>query len=93
MPAAGSVLVLDRTARLRDGHLSVVSRVLGPREIRVGHANWDSGAGKGREALDQPVLDVSPGNDWTLVRVWYPPAGALGVTSYPARGFVFPASA
>ncbi|MCI0754371.1 CHAP domain-containing protein [Teichococcus vastitatis] len=87
-PQPGSVLVLERAGRLRDGHLSVVTRVVSRREIRVDHANWASGGGKGRIARDQPVWDASPGNDWSQVRVWYPPSRDYGVTTYPAAGFV-----
>ena len=39
---------------------------------------------------DQPVVDVSPCNDWTQVRVWYEPAHALGRTVYPTYGFILP---
>ncbi|ONG52931.1 CHAP domain-containing protein [Pseudoroseomonas deserti] len=87
-PRRGSVLVLTRSGRMRDGHLAVVSRIVSPREIRVDHANWASGSLKGRIMRDQPVMDVSPRNDWSLVKVWYPPVGDYGVTSYPAAGFV-----
>ena len=88
-PRDGAVLVLRRTSRLNDGHLSVVSRVVSAREIRVDHANWANGSAKGRVTLDQPVVDVSPRNDWSLVRVWYPPVNGLGNTSYPAAGFIY----
>jgi hypothetical protein len=87
-PRAGSVLVFMRTQRNRSGHLSVVTRVVGPREIRVDHANWASGRNRGRVARDQPVMDVSPGNDWSLVRVWYPPVNDLGQTNFPTFGFI-----
>jgi surface antigen len=89
-PRAGSVLVINRTARMRDGHVAVVTRVMGRREIRVDHANWASGAAKGRIATDQRVVDVSPANDWSVVRVWYPRINDLGTTGYPVRGFVHP---
>ena len=92
-PRGGSVLVLARTSRLPQGHVAVVSRVVSPREIRVDHANWASGAAKGRAARDQPVADVSPGNDWSLVRVWYPRTNGWGATNYPSRGFVHPTAA
>jgi surface antigen len=92
-PRAGSVLVLMRTSRLPQGHVAVVSRVVSGREIRVDHANWDSGRGKGREARDQPVLDISPGNDWSAVRVWYPRLGDYGASSWPAYGFIHPKAA
>lgn len=89
-PRAGAVLVLMRTARLRQGHVAVVSRVTSRREIRVDHANWGSGAGKGRIARDQPVQDISEGNDWSLVRIWYPRANDFGQGNWPAFGFVYP---
>lgn len=88
VPRAGSVLVIARTARLPSGHLSVVSRVVNSREVTVDHANWASGAARGRIAIDQRVVDVSPANDWSLVRVFYPRIGDLGTTAFPARGFV-----
>jgi len=89
-PQPGAVLVIGRTSRLPQGHVAVVARVVGPREIRVDHANWAAGAAKGRVARDQPVLDVSPGNDWSLVRVWYPRIGDYGATAFAAHGFVGP---
>jgi surface antigen len=85
-PAEGSVLVLRRTNRLPDGHVAVVSRVLSPREILVTQANWV----RHRVTEDQPVVDVSPDNDWTRVRLWWPPAGAMGSGDYPAYGFIRP---
>ncbi len=92
-PRGGSVLVLMRTSRLPQGHLAVVSRVVSSREIRVDHANWASGAAKGRAARDQPVMDVSPANDWSLVRVWYPRLNDWGASNYPSYGFIHPATA
>ncbi|WP_270936875.1 CHAP domain-containing protein [Falsiroseomonas oryzae] len=89
-PQPGSVLVLNRTARMRDGHVAVVSQVVGRREILVDHANWASGAARGRIATAQRVVDVSPANDWSLVRVWYTRIGDFGTTAFPARGFVHP---
>ncbi|MDB5414372.1 MAG: amidase [Rubritepida sp.] len=89
-PSSGSVMVLARTSRLPSGHVAVVARIVSTREIRVDHANWASGYGRGRVARDQPVLDVSPGNDWTQVRVWYPRAGDYGNTVFPAQGFILP---
>ncbi|HVC59452.1 MAG TPA: CHAP domain-containing protein [Acetobacteraceae bacterium] len=85
-PEAGSVLVLRRSGRLPSGHVAVVSRVLSARQILVTQANWVHH----RVTADQPVIDVSPANDWTLVRLWWPPTGAMGVTDYPAYGFIWP---
>lgn len=83
-PALGSVLVFRKSARLRSGHISVVTRLLGPRQIRVTQANWVPS----QVDEDQLVVDVSPGNDWSEVRVWYPPVNQLGTHAYPAHGFI-----
>jgi hypothetical protein len=85
-PAIGAVLVLRRHGSMNQGHLAVVTHILAPREITVTQANWLPG----RIEHGQPVFDVSALNDWTLVRVWYPPTRALGITAYPADGFILP---
>jgi hypothetical protein len=87
-PRSGAVLVLMRTSRMPQGHVALVTRLVSEREIRVDHANWASGAEKGREARDQPVKDVSAGNDWSLVQVWYPPVRDYGRSTWPAYGFI-----
>ena len=86
-PSVGSVLVFSRSARLPSGHVAVVSQILGRREISVTQANWVHH----RVTEDQPVIDVSPRNDWTRVRVWWPPSGQMGITDYPVYGFIRPA--
>jgi len=89
-PHPGSVMVVARSSRLPSGHVAFVSRVVSTREIRVDHANWASGSARGRVAQDQPVLDVSPGNDWSQIRVWYPRSNAYGNTVFAAHGFILP---
>jgi hypothetical protein len=86
LPEAGGVLVFRRSGRLPSGHVSVVSRVLGARQILVIQANWV------RDELDedQLVVDVSPANDWSAVRVWWPLTGQLGAFTYATYGFVLP---
>jgi hypothetical protein len=88
-PAPGSVLVLRQEERLPYGHVAVVSRVLSGREILVTQANWVHH----RVTEDQPVVDVSAENDWTEVRVWWPPSGQIGSHDYPAYGFIRPTRA
>ena len=85
-PDTGSVLVFQRTSRLRSGHVSVVTRVVSPRQILVTQANWVAG----HVDEDQLVVDVSPGNDWSEVRVWFPPVSQLGKNVYAAHGFIHP---
>lgn len=86
-PEIGSVLVFRRTGRNRYGHLAVVTRVVSDREILVSHANW---LNRGRIHIDTPVLDVSPENDWSRVRVWYTPGNFMGRSVYPTHGFIVP---
>jgi surface antigen len=86
-PAPGAVLVFRRTGRLPSGHLAVVSAILSDRRVLVTQANWLPY----RITNNQPVLDVSPGNDWTAVRVWWPPVNGWGATVYPTYGFILPA--
>lgn len=88
-PQTGAVLVFRRSGRLPYGHVSVVTSVNSGREIVVTQANWVHH----RIARAEPVVDVSPGNDWTAVRVWWAPSGVLGTTVYPTFGFVGPAGA
>lgn len=87
VPRPGSVLVFRRSARLGSGHVSVVQRVVSDREIVVTQANWVPR----RVTRDEPVVDISPGNDWSVVRVWWAPSLALGRTAYPTYGFIAPA--
>jgi hypothetical protein len=35
------------------------------------------------------AVDVSPGNDWSQVQVWYAPLGKLGTTAWPVDGFIY----
>ena len=86
VPRPGSVLVFRRGGRLGSGHVSVVERVLSDREITVTQANWVPRL----VTRGEPVVDVSPGNDWSAVRVWWAPTAALGRTAYPTYGFIGP---
>jgi hypothetical protein len=85
-PEVGSLLVLRRSGRLPSGHVAVVSQVLSRRQIMVTQANWVHH----RVTADQPVIDVSDNGDWSAVRVWWPPSGQMGVSDYPAFGFIRP---
>lgn len=85
-PQTGSILVFRRAPRLPDGHVSVVSDVLDGRHIHVIQANWVPG----QLDLDQLAVDVSEHNDWTSVRVWYPPSNQLGTHVYATFGFILP---
>jgi surface antigen len=87
-PRPGAVLVFKKTRALPLGHLSVVTAVVHAREILITHANWSSQADtRGQVAKDVRVIDVSPGNDWSELRVWN--GGDFG-KDYPAAGFIYP---
>jgi hypothetical protein len=85
-PTVGAVLVFAPHGSMRAGHLAVVTALDGPRRILVTQSNWLPY----RIEHDQPVIDVSSDNDWTAVRVWYEPVHELGITVYPAYGFILP---
>ena len=86
-PAQGSVMVLHDYAGPERAHLAVVRTISGPRDIRVDHANWlDDGA----VYVDDPVHDISAGNDWSEVRVYNLRTGAWGGKTYPVQGFIEP---
>jgi hypothetical protein len=88
VPAAGAILVFQRTRRIPSGHVAVVSRIISAREILVDHANWY----RGTISRGMSVIDTSPGHDWTSVAVMDLASGTHG-SDYPTYGFVYPGSA
>lgn len=87
VPAPGSVLVMRGYQTTTRGHVAVVTAIESSRLIRVDQANWLNG---GEISVNVPVLDVSPDNDWSQVRVWYIPGGHWGGRVYEAEGFIHP---
>lgn len=85
-PRVGAVLAFAATRGMRNGHVAMVSRVIGPREVLLTHANWSRRGGIER---DVRAVDVSPNGDWSQVRVWFGPIGDLGLRAYPAHGFIY----
>jgi surface antigen len=85
LPAPGAVMVLSNYAGPQRGHVAVVRRVVGPREIRVDHANW---LDDGSIYVNDPVEDVSSDNDWSAVRVYNLKTGGWGGKVYPVQGFI-----
>jgi hypothetical protein len=84
-PAPGSVLVMRGYRDPGRGHVAVVTEIVSERIIRVDQANWLNG---GEISVGVPVLDVSPDNDWSEVRVWYIPGSQWGARIYEAEGFI-----
>ena len=85
LPQAGAVMVLNNYAGAQRGHVAVVRRVVGPREIRIDHANW---LDDGSIYVNDPVEDVSSDNDWSAVRVYNLKTGGWGGKVYPVQGFI-----
>ncbi len=86
-PAFGSVFVIHGFNNPGRGHVAVVTHIDSSRLIRVDHANW---LNEGEISVGVPILDVSPNNDWTEVRVWHIPGGHWGGRVYRADGFIHP---
>lgn len=86
-PAPGAVLVTRGYNNPGRGHVAVVTHVESSRIVRVDQANW---LNNGEISVGVPVIDVSPNNDWTQVRVWHIPGGHWGGRVYVAEGFIHP---
>jgi hypothetical protein len=84
-PVADAVMVFSTTKRLKKGHVAVVTDIVSPREVRVDQANW---LNHGEIDHSTPVLDVSPDNDWSQVRVWDVRSNQFGAHVYPLNGFI-----
>ncbi|QSR17920.1 CHAP domain-containing protein [Novosphingobium sp. KA1] len=89
-PRVGAVMAMQPYANSELGHVATVSRVVDSRTILVSHANWSPINGRrGQVERNVTVLDVSPENDWSEVRVWYAPIHNLGTTHWPVSGFIY----
>lgn len=87
VPELGSILVLTGYAGPHRSHVAVVTAMMSSREIRVDHANW---LNDGTIFTDDPVVDVSPDNDWSQVKVYNERIGAWGARIYLVQGFIGP---
>lgn len=86
-PRPGSVLVFKALSSMRSGHVATVTQIVSDRIIKVTHANW--GGMRGQIERDVTVIDASPNNDWSAVRVWYSPIAGIGTKAYPTYGFIY----
>ena len=84
-PEVGAVLNFRATGRMNLGHVAVVSRVVDSRNVQIDHANWSS---RGAISRNISVIDVSPNNDWTAVRVALVQGNEYG-SVYPTYGFIY----
>jgi surface antigen len=89
-PRIGAVMAFRPYGNMRLGHVAAVSRILDSRTVLLKHANWSPINGRrGQIEDDVRAIDVSPDNDWSEVRVWYAPIGAMGGTHWPLDGFIY----
>ncbi len=86
VPKAGSVMSFMPTRKMRIGHVAMVSKVLGAREVLLTHANWSR---RGKVETDVRAVDVSEKGDWSKVKVWFASNGGLGTSTYPVNGFIY----
>jgi hypothetical protein len=85
MPKLGAILVFKPSGSMHVGHVAVVSRIVDPREILVDQANWIPG----RVVRAMSVIDASPANDWTSVKVIELHSGTHGREN-ATYGFIYP---
>lgn len=88
-PEVGSVMAFPGSGGMRSGHVAVVERVVSPREVLIHHANWGGpGIRRGSIMRGVSVIDVSPNNDWTRVRVQTGHSTENYGRIYPVYGFI-----
>lgn len=85
-PRVGAVMAIKPFNNSRLGHVATVSRIIDTRTVLLSHANWSV---PGEIERNVAALDVSPGNDWSEVRIWYGPSRNLGTTHWPVSGFIY----
>jgi surface antigen len=89
-PRVGAVLSFIPHGNMRLGHVATVSAILDSRRLLVTHANWSPINGqRGQIERNVEVIDVSEAGDWSRVRVWFAPLGAIGGTQWPTNGFIY----
>ena len=89
-PEIGAVMVFKAVRGMRAGHVATVTDVVSDRIIKITHANWSIINGRrGQVERNVTVVDASPRNDWSQVRVWFAPIGKVGNTPYPVNGFIY----
>ncbi|EUK17558.1 MULTISPECIES: CHAP domain-containing protein [Commensalibacter] len=87
-PEPNSVLSFRSTRKMPYGHVAVVTKVIDSRTVIIDQSHW---AQRGI-SRDTPVIDVSPNNDWTAVRVATNGDKSNFGSIYPTHGFIYPNS-
>jgi hypothetical protein len=88
-PEAGAVLSFRSNPHMVLGHVAVVTQTVSARQILITQANWPMpGQRYGNVSKAVSVIDVSPDNDWTQVRVALGDSGRYG-SVYSTNGFIY----
>lgn len=88
-PEVGSIMAFPGYGGMRAGHVAVVERVVSSREVLIHHANWGGpGIRRGSIMRGVSVVDASPNNDWTQVRVQVGHSNENYGRTYPVYGFI-----
>ena len=89
-PQVGAVMAFQPHRNMTLGHVAAVSKVIDGRTVLISHSNWSPIDGRrGQIERDVMAVDVSPDNDWSMVRVWYDPLQGVGKTAWPVHGFIY----
>lgn len=89
-PRVGAVMAFRPHGNMRLGHVAAVSRIVDSRTVLLRHSNWSLINGRRGQIEDNVrAVDVSSGNDWSEVRVWYDPIQGMGTTHWPVHGFIY----
>ncbi|MCI1438342.1 MAG: CHAP domain-containing protein [Acetobacter indonesiensis] len=84
-PEPGSVLNFRSTRRMPLGHVAVVRNIVDNRTITIDQSHWAQNG----ISRNVQVIDVSPNNDWSAVRVALNNrSGGFG-SIYPTYGFIY----
>jgi hypothetical protein len=86
-PSPGTVMVFNGSSGDPRGHVAVVRAIKNDRVLLIDHANW---LGRGEVSIATPVIDISPANDWSRVRVWFIPGDQWGARVFRIAGFIHP---
>lgn len=88
-PEVGSIMAFASSGGMRAGHVAVVERVISPREVLIHHANWGGpGIRRGSIMHGVSVIDASPNNDWSQVRVQVGHSTENYGRTYTVQGFI-----
>ncbi len=89
-PIVGAVMAFQPYRNMTLGHVAAVSKIIDSRTVLISHSNWSPIDGRrGQIERNVRAVDVSPANDWSIVRVWYHPLQAVGTTAWPVHGFIY----